>query len=50
MEGDVELLMWLTALIPAFLLTFYKGWRGVSLSLALGMVVLTLVDRALVDR
>jgi diguanylate cyclase (GGDEF)-like protein len=44
MEGDVEVLMWLTALVPAFLLTFYKGWRGVSLSLALGMVVLTLTQ------
>lgn len=41
MEGDVEVLMWLTALLPAFVLTYYKGWRGVSLALAGGMLVLT---------
>ncbi|MDP2956246.1 MAG: diguanylate cyclase [Longimicrobiales bacterium] len=41
MEGDVELLMWLTALLPAFVLTYYKGWRGVSVALAGGMLILT---------
>ncbi len=44
MEGDLELLLWLTALVPAFLLTFYKGWTGVSISLALGMVAITLTQ------
>lgn len=47
MEGDVELLMWLTALLPAFVLTYYKGWRGVSLALAGGMVILTGTQLAL---
>ena len=46
MSGDVEVLMWLTALVPAFLLTFYKGWRGVSLVLAGGMAILTLTQVA----
>ena len=41
MEGDVEVLMWLTVLLPAFVLTYYKGWRGVSTALAGGMLVLT---------
>ena len=41
MEGDVEVLMWLTALLPAFVLTYYKGWRGVSVALAGGMLILT---------
>lgn len=46
MGGDVEVLMWLTALLPAFVLTYYKGWRGVSLALAVGMAVLTLTQVA----
>ena len=47
MGGDVGVLIWLTALVPAFLLTFYKGWRGVSLALAFGMAALTLTQVAL---
>ena len=47
MTGDDGVLLWLTALIPAFLLAFYKGWRGVSVAMALGMAVLTSVHIAL---
>ena len=36
-SGDTGLLIWLTALIPAFLLTYYRGWSGASLALAIGM-------------
>jgi diguanylate cyclase (GGDEF)-like protein len=32
----------LAALIPAFLLTYYRGWSGASLALAMGMAVLVL--------
>jgi diguanylate cyclase (GGDEF)-like protein/PAS domain S-box-containing protein len=39
--GDYEALLWLVALIPAFLLSYYKAWRGVATSLALGMAVLS---------
>ena len=46
--GDAGLLIWLTALIPAFLLTYYRGWPGVSLALAMGMVALTLTQVALI--
>jgi diguanylate cyclase (GGDEF)-like protein len=35
-------LLWLLALIPAFLLAYYRGWRGVATALAAGMAVLTL--------
>ena len=34
-SGDTGLLIWLTALIPAFLLTYYRGWSGASLALAM---------------
>ncbi len=38
------LLIWLLALIPAFLLTYYRGWSGASLALAMGMAVLALTQ------
>lgn len=40
-------IVWLTALVPAFLLAYYKGWRGASLALALGMATLTSAHVAL---
>ncbi len=45
---DTGLLMWLTALVPAFLLTYYRGWQGASLALAMGMAALVLTQVALV--
>ena len=39
-----EVLVWLVALIPAFLVAYYRGWDGVAKALALGMVVLTAVQ------
>lgn len=44
---DTGLLIWLTALIPAFLLTYYRGWSGASLALAMGMAVLALMQVAI---
>src|SRR5687768_15634941 len=41
-SDELGILLWLPALVPAFLLTYYRGWRGASLALAAGMVVLTL--------
>jgi len=41
---DAGLLIWLTALIPAFLLTYYRGWSGASLALAMGMAALVLTQ------
>lgn len=34
-------LLWLLALVPAFLLAYYRGWRGIATSLAAGMAVLS---------
>lgn len=38
--GGYDSLLWLMALIPAFLLAYYKGWRGVAVALAAGMAIL----------
>jgi diguanylate cyclase (GGDEF)-like protein len=46
-SGDTGLLIWLTALIPAFLLTYYRGWSGASLALAMGMAALVFTHLAL---
>lgn len=43
-----EALVWLTALIPAFLLAYYRGWQGVATGLAAGMVVFSLAQVYLV--
>jgi diguanylate cyclase (GGDEF)-like protein len=45
--NDAGLLIWLTALVPAFLLTYYRGWSGAALALAMGMAVLVLTNLAL---
>ena len=36
-NADVGILTWLLALIPPFLLSYYRGWRGASVALAGGM-------------
>ncbi len=38
---DAGALVWLLALIPPFLLSYYRGWGGASLALAAGMAALT---------
>ena len=50
-NADVGILVWLLALIPPFLLSYYRGWRGTSAALAAAMaafalsqVLLTLSD------
>lgn len=39
--GGYDALMWLPAIVPAFLLAYYRGWRGAALALAAGMAALT---------
>ncbi len=39
---EVGVLLWLTPLVPPFLLTYYRGWRGASIGLAGGMAALAL--------
>jgi diguanylate cyclase (GGDEF)-like protein len=41
---DYELLLWLLALVPAFLLAYYRGWVGVAVAMLIGMVVLAAVQ------
>lgn len=41
---EYELLIWLLLLVPAFLLAYFRGWRGVTTALAIGMLVLVTVQ------
>ena len=41
---DYEVVLWLLSLLPAFLLAFYRGWRGVMIALGFGMGALVLVQ------
>jgi len=40
--ADYEALLWLIALVPAFLFADYRGWRGVATAVAAGMAVLSI--------
>ena len=40
--ADYEALLWLLALIPAFLLAYHRGWRGAATTLAFGMAILSI--------
>jgi len=40
-SNGLGMLIWLTALIPAFLLSYYRGWQGVAVALSGGMAVIT---------
>ncbi|MDT8368067.1 MAG: diguanylate cyclase [Longimicrobiales bacterium] len=42
--GDYAALLWLTALIPAFLFAYYRGWQGAATALALGMATLSTTE------
>jgi len=41
-------LVWLTALVPAFLLSYYRGLQGVAIALAGGMAVITATQVSIV--
>lgn len=47
-NGPVEHgpLLWLLALVPAFLLAYYRGWYGVAVALAAGMATLAVTEVA----
>ncbi|MGW8265754.1 MAG: diguanylate cyclase [Longimicrobiales bacterium] len=40
--GPFQALIWLIALIPALLLAYYRGWKGVAAAVAAGIVTLAL--------
>lgn len=42
--GEAGALLWLLALVPAFLLAYYRGWRGAATALAAGMATLSLTQ------
>ncbi len=39
---ELGLLVWISALIPGFLLSYYRGWSGSAVALAGGMALITL--------
>lgn len=43
-QEEQGMLIWMTSLVPAFLLAYYRGLRGVALALAGGMAVLSLTQ------
>jgi diguanylate cyclase (GGDEF)-like protein len=43
---EYEALLWLLALVPAFLLAYYRGWTGVAVAMLIGMVALSGVQVA----
>ncbi len=48
--ADVALLPWIAALIPGFLLSYYRGWRGSAVALAAGMAAIALWSATLALR
>jgi diguanylate cyclase (GGDEF)-like protein len=42
------LFLWLLAVVPAFMLAYYRGWRGAALALAGGMAVLSVSQAIMV--
>ena len=49
-DDQLGMLLWLPSLVPAFLLTYYRGWRGAAIAIAAGMAVITLTEVALAAR
>jgi len=50
--GEVGAFLWLFALIPAFTMAYYRGWRGITLSMtiSLSIAVVTYSAVLLLDR
>ena len=42
--GEHGALLWLTALLPAFILAYYRAWRGIATALALGVATLSVTQ------
>ena len=42
--GNYGALLWLTALLPAFMLAYYRAWRGIATALAAGMATLSVTQ------
>jgi len=46
--GDAALLVWMSPLLPAFLLAYHRGWQGAVLVFATAMAGLTMAQVALI--
>jgi PAS domain S-box-containing protein len=46
--GTYGLLLWVSALVPPFLLAMYRGWSGAAMALAAGMAALSMAHAGLV--
>lgn len=44
--GVLESLLWLLALVPAFVLGYYRGWRGAAVAIAAGLAALAIAHAA----
>ncbi len=44
-----EALLWMAAMVPCFLLAYYRGWIGVATGLATGMAIFSLVQVFLIQ-
>ncbi|MEE8251430.1 MAG: ATP-binding protein [Gemmatimonadales bacterium] len=42
--GELSVMLWLLALVPAFLLAYYRGWKGVTFACGIGMVLLVVTN------
>jgi diguanylate cyclase (GGDEF)-like protein len=47
-DSQYELLVWLLALVPAFILAYHRGWRGAAVALAAGMAAMSLAQVGLI--
>jgi diguanylate cyclase (GGDEF)-like protein len=47
LQDERGLLLWITPILPAFLLAYYRGWRGAALALAFAMASLAVGNAAL---
>lgn len=47
-SAEVGVLVWLLALVPPFLLSYYRGWRGASVALAGGMAAVAFSEVGLI--
>lgn len=42
--ADTGLLLWILALVPPFLLSYYRGWRGAAMALGAGMAAFSIAN------
>jgi diguanylate cyclase (GGDEF)-like protein len=48
LTAEIGLLVWVLALVPPFLLSYYRGWRGAATALAAGMAAFSLGHSAVI--